>query len=227
MSKKKKFKRVIRNALKGTSIVDMFSKEDMSIPVKTVTYHFNSYKALIYFYMQFIIKDYIWERYPRYIKCIFESRRIKDVWYFNLGDYVIRSRPSTDGEKPLVKGVFKQLQLKGNLIRKEILNGLIQKPSCQPSFQSFAENNIKHGTGITKSKELVQSKDGCKMPSKSFQESRRGSIKYCGRNAEGDKITTDSCKCSLRKVPGTGKQVKRLRKVKGGIITHEDRNIFN
>lgn len=221
MSKKKKFKRVIRNALKGTSIVDMFSKEDMSIPVKTVTYHFNSYKALIYFYMQFIIKDYIWERYPRYIKCIFESRKIKDVWYFNLGDYVIRSRPSTDGEKLLVKGVFKQLQLKGNLIRKEILNGLIQKPSCQPSFQSFAENNIKHGTGITKSKELVQSKRGCRVPSKVSREGnqggKRGSIKYCGRNAEGNRIATGSCKCSLRKVPGTGKPVKKLRKVKGGI----------
>lgn len=97
---KKRLRRIIKNQIPGRAVVQKFSRGDMRTPLQEVTYAMSSLPALTYFYMQFILGDFAWERYPRYIEGTLKSSKVKDVFYYDkLEDYVIRSSPYTAGEK--------------------------------------------------------------------------------------------------------------------------------
>lgn len=95
-----KFRRIIKNGTRKTSVVQKFNKDDLKTPIEEVTYAMPPLPALTYYYMQFIMKDFAWERYPRYIQGTIRSSKVKDVYYYDKIDgIVIRSSPYTYGEK--------------------------------------------------------------------------------------------------------------------------------
>lgn len=95
-----KFRRIIKNATTKTSVVQKFNKDDLKTPIEEVTYAMPPLPALTYYYMQFVAKDFAWEKYPRYIPGTIRSKKVKDVFYYDKIDgIVIRSSPYTYGEK--------------------------------------------------------------------------------------------------------------------------------
>lgn len=94
-----RFRKIIKNATTKKSVVHKFNVGDMKNPIQTVTYAMPPLPALTYFYMQFIIGDFAWEKYPKYIEGTLKSAKVKDVFYYDLGEYIIRSSPYTYDEK--------------------------------------------------------------------------------------------------------------------------------
>lgn len=94
-----KFRRIIINSVPGKSVVQKFNKDDMRTPLETVVYAMPPFPALTYFFMQFVIRDFAWEKYPKYINGTFQSKKVKNVFYCENGDYVIRSSPYTEEGK--------------------------------------------------------------------------------------------------------------------------------
>lgn len=95
-----KFRRIIKNGTRNTSVVQKFNKDNLKTPIEEVTYAMPPLLALTYYYMQFIMKDFSWEKYPRYIQGTIRSSKVKDVYYYDkLDGIVIRSSPYTYGEK--------------------------------------------------------------------------------------------------------------------------------
>lgn len=93
-------RRVILNSVHGKSIVQKFKKSDMRTPLEEVVYAMPALPALTYYFMQFVIKDYAWEKYPKYIQGTVKSRKVCGVFYYDkLEDYIIRSSPYTREEK--------------------------------------------------------------------------------------------------------------------------------
>lgn len=96
----KKFRRVILNANYGKSVVQKFNKGDMKNPIHEVVYAMPALPALTYYYMQFILKDFLWEKYPRYIEGTVKSAKLYGVFYYDkIEDIVIRSSPYCGDEK--------------------------------------------------------------------------------------------------------------------------------
>lgn len=96
----KKFRRIILNSIRGKSIVQKFNSDDLHKPVEEVVYAMPPVQALTYYFMQFIMGDFAWEKYPRYIKGTIRSSKIKDVYYYDrVEGYLIRSSPYCGGEK--------------------------------------------------------------------------------------------------------------------------------
>lgn len=72
----------------------------MRTPLEEVVYAMPALPALTYYFMQFVIKDYAWEKYPKYIQGTVKSRKVCGVFYYDkLEDYIIRSSPYTREEK--------------------------------------------------------------------------------------------------------------------------------
>lgn len=95
-----KLRRVILNSVQGKSVVQKFKKSDMRTPLEEVVYAMPALSALTYYFMQFVIKDYAWEKYPKYIQGTVKSRKVCGVFYYDkLEDYVIRSSPYTREDK--------------------------------------------------------------------------------------------------------------------------------
>lgn len=96
----KKFRRIILNSIRGKSIVQKFNSGDLHKPVEEVVYAMPPVQALTYYFMQFVMGDFAWEKYPRYIKGTIRSSKIKDVYYYDkVEGYLIRSSPYCGGEK--------------------------------------------------------------------------------------------------------------------------------
>lgn len=95
-----KFRKIIKNGSRSKSVVQKFNSDNMKEPVQEVVYAMPTLQALTYFYMQFIVGDFLWERYPKYIEGTLRSAKIKDVFYYDkLDGFLIRSSPYTGGEK--------------------------------------------------------------------------------------------------------------------------------
>ena len=95
-----KLRRVILNSVRGKSVVQKFNRGDMKTPIEEVVYAMPPLPALTHYFMQFIIKDYAWERYPKYIQGTLKSREVCHVFYYDkLEDYVIRSSPYCGEDK--------------------------------------------------------------------------------------------------------------------------------
>ena len=120
-----KFRRIIKNGTRKTSVVQKFSEDDLKTPIEEVTYAMPPLPALTYYYMQFIMKDFAWERYPRYIQGTIRSSKVKDVYYYDkLDGIVIRSSPYTYGEKWKFHSKPKKSKLperKKHLVLKEVV----------------------------------------------------------------------------------------------------------
>ena len=120
-----KFRRIIKNGTRKTSVVQKFNKDDLKTPIEEVTYAMPPLPALTYYYMQFIMKDFAWERYPRYIQGTIRSSKVKDVYYYDkLDGIVIRSSPYTYGEKWKFHSKPKKSELperKKHLVLKEVV----------------------------------------------------------------------------------------------------------
>lgn len=72
----------------------------MQTPIEEVVYAMSPLPALTHYFMQFIMKDYMWEKYPRYIQGTLRSNKVYNVFYYDkLEDYVIRSSPYCDGDR--------------------------------------------------------------------------------------------------------------------------------
>lgn len=96
----KKFRRIILNANYGKSIVQKFNRGDMKHPIHEVVYAMPTLPALTYYYMQFVLKDFLWEKYPRYIEGTVKSSKVYGVFYYDkIEDVIIRSSPYCGGEK--------------------------------------------------------------------------------------------------------------------------------
>ena len=96
----KKFRRIILNANYGKSVVQKFNRGDMKHPIHEVVYAMPTLSALTYYYMQFILKDFMWEKYPRYIEGTVKSSKVYGVFYYDkIEDVIIRSSPYCGGEK--------------------------------------------------------------------------------------------------------------------------------
>lgn len=96
----KKFRRIILNANYGKSIVQKFNRGDMKHPIHEVVYAMPTLPALTYYYMQFVLKDFLWEKYPRYIEGTVKSSKVYGVFYYDkIEDIIIRSSPYCGGEK--------------------------------------------------------------------------------------------------------------------------------
>lgn len=95
-----KFRRVILNANYGKSIVQKFNRGDMKHPIHEIVYAMPTLSALTYYYMQFVLKDFMWEKYPRYIEGTVKSSKVYGVFYYDkIEDVIIRSSPYCGGEK--------------------------------------------------------------------------------------------------------------------------------
>ena len=120
-----KFRRIIKNGTRKTSVVQKFNKDDLKTPIEEVTYAMPPLPALTYYYMQFIMKDFAWEKYPRYIQGTIRSSKVKDVYYYDkLDGIVIRSSPCTYGEKWKFHSKPKKSKLperKKHLVLKEVV----------------------------------------------------------------------------------------------------------
>ena len=120
-----KFRRIIKNGTRKTSVVQKFNKDDLKTPIEEVTYAMPPLPALTYYYMQFIMKDFAWEKYPRYIQGTIRSSKVKDVYYYDkLDGIVIRSSPYTFGEKWKFHSKPKKSKLperKKHLVLKEVV----------------------------------------------------------------------------------------------------------
>ena len=120
-----KFRRIIKNGTRKTSVVQKFSEDDLKTPIEEVTYAMPPLPALTYYYMQFIMKDFAWERYPRYIQGTIRSSKVKDVYYYDkLDGIIIRSSPYTYGEKWKFHSKPKKSKLperKKHLVLKEVV----------------------------------------------------------------------------------------------------------
>ena len=120
-----KFRRIITNGTRKTSVVHKFNKDDLKTPIEEVTYAMPPLPALTYYYMQFIMKDFAWERYPRYIQGTIRSSKVKDVYYYDKLDGIfIRSSPYTYGEKWKFHSKPKKSKLperKKHLVLKEVV----------------------------------------------------------------------------------------------------------
>ena len=120
-----KFRRIIKNGTRNTSVVQKFSKDDLKTPIEEVTYAMPPLPALTYYYMQFIMKDFAWEKYPRYIQGTIRSSKVKDVYYYDkLDGIIIRSSPYTFGEKWKFHSKPKKSKLperKKHLVLKEVV----------------------------------------------------------------------------------------------------------
>ena len=120
-----KFRRIIKNGTRKTSVVQKFNKDDLKTPIEEVTYAMPPLPALTYYYMQFIMKDFAWEKYPRYIQGTIRSSKVKDVYYYDkLDGIVIRSSPYTYGEKWKFHSKPKKSKLperKKHLVLKEVV----------------------------------------------------------------------------------------------------------
>ena len=120
-----KFRRIIKNGTRKTSVVQKFNEDDLKTPIEEVTYAMPPLPALTYYYMQFIMKDFAWERYPRYIQGTIRSSKVKDVYYYDkLDGIIIRSSPYTYGEKWKFHSKPKKSKLperKKHLVLKEVV----------------------------------------------------------------------------------------------------------
>lgn len=95
-----RLRRVILNSVRGKSIVQKFNKGNMQTPIEEVVYVMSPLPALTHYFMQFIMKDYMWEKYPRYIQGTLRSNKVCNVFYYDkLEDCIIRSSPYCDGDK--------------------------------------------------------------------------------------------------------------------------------
>lgn len=146
-----KFRRIIKNGTRKTSVVQKFSEDDLKTPIEEVTYAMPPLPALTYYYMQFIMKDFAWERYPRYIQGTIRSSKVKDVYYYDkLDGIVIRSSPYTYGEKWKFHSKPKKSKLperKKHLVLKEVVR----------NADTSREDGRRSGTDIVSEQTYTQS----------------------------------------------------------------------
>ena len=146
-----KFRRIIKNGTRKTSVVQKFNKDDLKTPIEEVTYAMPPLPALTYYYMQFIMKDFAWERYPRYIQGTIRSSKVKDVYYYDkLEGIVIRSSPYTYGEKWKFHSKPKKSKLperKKHLVLKEVVR----------NADTSREDDRRSGTDIVSEQTHTQS----------------------------------------------------------------------
>ena len=146
-----KFRRIIKNGTRKTSVVQKFNKDDLKTPIEEVTYAMPPLPALTYYYMQFIMKDFAWERYPRYIQGTIRSSKVKDVYYYDkLDGIVIRSSPYTYGEKWKFHSKPKKSKLperKKRLVLKEVVR----------NADTSREDDRRSGTDIVSEQTHTQS----------------------------------------------------------------------
>ena len=146
-----KFRRIIKNGTRKTSVVQKFNKDDLKTPIEEVTYAMPPLPALTYYYMQFIMKDFAWEKYPRYIQGTIRSSKVKDVYYYDkLDGIVIRSSPYTYGEKWKFHSKPKKSKLperKKHLVLKEVVR----------NADTSREDDRRSGTDIVSEQTHTQS----------------------------------------------------------------------
>ena len=146
-----KFRRIIKNGTRKTSVVQKFSEDDLKTPIEEVTYAMPPLPALTYYYMQFIMKDFAWERYPRYIQGTIRSSKVKDVYYYDkLDGIIIRSSPYTYGEKWKFHSKPKKSKLperKKHLVLKEVVR----------NADTSREDGRRSGTDIVSEQTYTQS----------------------------------------------------------------------
>lgn len=100
-----KLRRVIKRVDRNKCIVLKYEDSDLnSEPVHKVIYAFPSPRvAMVYYIMQFTKQDFMWERYPKHIDGIFQSTKVKDVWYYDrLDGFILVSRPMTSDDLALI-----------------------------------------------------------------------------------------------------------------------------
>ena len=165
-----KFRRIIKNGTRKTSVVQKFNKDDLKTPIEEVTYAMPPLPALTYYYMQFIMKDFAWERYPRYIQGTIRSSKVKDVYYYDkLDGIVIRSSPYTYGEKWKFHSKPKKSKLperKKHLVLKEVVR----------NADTSREDDRRSGTDIVSEQQTYTQSCGTL--------SERKSDEYVERSAE-------------------------------------------
>ena len=146
-----KFRRIIKNGTRKTSVVQKFNKDDLKTPIEEVTYAMPPLPALTYYYMQFIMKDFAWERYPKYIQGTIRSSKVKDVYYYDkLDGIIIRSSPYTYGEKWKFHSKPKKSKLperKKHLVLKEVVR----------NADTSREDDRRSGTDIVSEQTHTQS----------------------------------------------------------------------
>ena len=91
----------MKNMDKKMSVVLKFDENDLdSEPIERVVYALSPRVAMVYYIMQFVKKNFMWEKYPKHIDGIFSSAKVKDIWYYDKLDGVILvSRPMTDKDR--------------------------------------------------------------------------------------------------------------------------------
>lgn len=95
-----RLRKVILNSIPKKAVVQKFNEGDMTHPVETVVYGMHPCQALVFYFMQFILKDFAYEKYPRYIEGTTKSAKVKDVFYYDsIEGIIIRASPYTGGEK--------------------------------------------------------------------------------------------------------------------------------
>lgn len=94
-----RLRKVIQNAVPNKSVVRQYNRDDLKTCINEVVYALPPYKALISYYMQFIVKDFIYENYPRTLKGVTTSSKVKDIFYLKCDEYVLRSLPLLNGDK--------------------------------------------------------------------------------------------------------------------------------
>ena len=166
-----KFRRIIKNGTRKTSVVQKFNKDDLKTPIEEVTYAMPPLPALTYYYMQFIMKDFAWEKYPRYIQGTIRSSKVKDVYYYDkLDGIVIRSSPYTYGEKWKFHSKPKKSKLperKKHLVLKEVVR----------NADTSREDDRRSGTDIVSEQTHTQS-SGTLSERKSDEHVERGAEQF-------------------------------------------------
>lgn len=146
-----KFRRIIKNGIRNRSVVQKFNKDDLKTPIEEMIYAMPPLPALTYYYMQFIVKDFAWERYPKYIEGTIRSSKVKDVYYYDkLDGIVIRSSPYTFGEKWKFHSKPKKSKLperKKRLVLKEVVR----------NADTSREDDRRSGTDIVSEQTHTQS----------------------------------------------------------------------
>lgn len=213
----KKFRRIILNANYGKSIVQKFNRGDMKHPIHEVVYAMPTLPALTYYYMQFVLKDFMWEKYPRYIEGTAKSSKVYGVFYYDkIEDVIIRSSPYCGGEKWRFHKKPKKSVLperKKHLILKKGENYAVTSGENDRSDRKVIDitETINKNTGTTRRKADNMSMEGYKrqdtcLRRSVFRRAEKNTIKSVQGVGEGEQTLKVAVECSRRpKLKAEGK----------------------
>lgn len=157
-----RLRKVILNSIPKKAVVQKFNEKDMTHPVESVVYAMHPCQALVFYFMQFVLKDFAYEKYPKYIEGTTKSSKVKDVFYYDrIEGIVIRASPYTGGEKwrfhryrkVKVPDRKKRLVLRkvdNNEESNRISSGRLEKQGLGSVQLVKCSGNFKQGTGVRK-----------------------------------------------------------------------------